>query len=273
MTKSSRSRLEEVEVFLCRASGEGSHNFRVCTTEEQVFAFYKEMFGEDQGGGIQSQIDHFHDADNWSNGGTAYACPLYCALYCATFEVWKVDDRELSVTRSESATHNAAPQAQALPQGTNVQPAGAAPSRGDKPHNWPASTDGDVAVWVSDTYGISYHDEDDKAGLAKVGRVLLSHVAQRSGCPCTVEGIEPCSYACSCAHPVMSGGCQRCAAYGSLEQRQSAARRLAESATAPSEALSALIALEQAYSNKHSPQHRAACLAQAQAVIAKVTHD
>ena len=33
--------------------------------------------------------------------------------------------------------------------------------------------------------------------------------------------------------------------------------------------LSALIALEQAYSNKHSPQHRAACLAQAQAAIAK----
>jgi hypothetical protein len=62
-------------------------------------------------------------------------------------------------------------------------------------------------------------------------RVTPSHGGERSGCPCTVEGIEPCSYACSCAHPFMSGGCQRCAAYGSLEQRQAAARRLISSAT------------------------------------------
>jgi hypothetical protein len=61
--------------------------------------------------------------------------------------------------------------------------------------------------------------------------VTPSHGGERSGCPCTVEGIEPCSYACSCAHPFMSGGCQRCAAYGSLEQRQAAARRLISSAT------------------------------------------
>ncbi len=35
--------------------------------------------------------------------------------------------------------------------------------------------------------------------------------------------------------------------------------------------LSALVALEQAYSNKHSPQHRAACLNEARAVIARAT--
>lgn len=33
--------------------------------------------------------------------------------------------------------------------------------------------------------------------------------------------------------------------------------------------LSALVSLEQAYSNSHSPQHRAACLSEAQAAIAK----
>jgi hypothetical protein len=66
---------------------------------------------------------------------------------------------------------------------------------------------------------------------AELATLAPSHGGERSGCPCTVEGIEPCSYACSCAHPFMSGGCQRCAAYGSLEQRQAAARRLISSAT------------------------------------------
>ena len=61
---------------------------------------------------------------------------------------------------------------------------------------------------------------------------LRAALATASGCPCTVEGIEPCSYACSCANPVMSGGCGRCAKYGSLEQRQTAARRLVALATA-----------------------------------------
>lgn len=48
---------------------------------------------------------------------------------------------------------------------------------------------------------------------------------QAAGCPCNY--IEPCSQACSCANPVMSGGCQRCCKYGSLEQRREAARQLA----------------------------------------------
>ena len=90
--------LDDAEVFVCRASGEGSHNFRICTNEAQVFEFYKEMWGEDHGGGIQSAIDNFRDPDNWSNQGTAYSCELYCS----TFEVWKVDDRELNTQRSES---------------------------------------------------------------------------------------------------------------------------------------------------------------------------
>lgn len=45
-------------------------------------------------------------------------------------------------------------------------------------------------------------------------------------CPCLY--IEPCHYACPCANPVMSGPCERCAGYGSLEQRKAAAKRIAE---------------------------------------------
>jgi hypothetical protein len=41
-------------------------------------------------------------------------------------------------------------------------------------------------------------------------------------------------------------------------------------AAAP-ELYSALLALEQAYSNKHSPQHRASCLIEARTVLAKVS--
>lgn len=47
-----------------------------------------------------------------------------------------------------------------------------------------------------------------------------------NGCPCTL--IDPCSYACTCAKPFMSGGCLMCCRYGSLEQRKKAAMRLAE---------------------------------------------
>jgi len=32
--------------------------------------------------------------------------------------------------------------------------------------------------------------------------------AMEPPCPCTIG--TPCTYACSCANPVMSGGCDRC---------------------------------------------------------------
>lgn len=46
-----------------------------------------------------------------------------------------------------------------------------------------------------------------------------------NGCPCRL--VTPCSINCSCADPLQSGGCERCAAYGSMEQRRSTAERLA----------------------------------------------
>lgn len=61
--------------------------------------------------------------------------------------------------------------------------------------------------------------------VAKFTTLLDSRIQEADGCPCLL--VEPCSYACSCAKPIMSGGCMRCAKYGSMEQRLNAAKRLA----------------------------------------------
>lgn len=50
-------------------------------------------------------------------------------------------------------------------------------------------------------------------------------LALDSGCPC--KRIAPCSAACTCANPLNSGGCRRCALYGSASQRNAVARRIA----------------------------------------------
>ena len=60
-----------------------------------------------------------------------------------------------------------------------------------------------------------------------------------SGCPCTL--VEPCSPRCTCANPHYSGGCSRCATYGSKEQRIAAAKRL----TTPSVPAEKLIELKE----------------------------
>jgi len=49
-----------------------------------------------------------------------------------------------------------------------------------------------------------------------------------STCPCTRA--QPCSSSCSCANPLLSGGCTRCCGYGSASQRLEAAERLAKAA-------------------------------------------
>lgn len=45
-----------------------------------------------------------------------------------------------------------------------------------------------------------------------------------ASCPCLYG--DPCSQHCSCAYPFMSGGCERCCAYGIAEQRAEHAREL-----------------------------------------------
>ena len=87
------------EVFVCRASGEGSHDFRVCADEAAVLAFYDEMFGKEADGTLDLTIKHLRDEDNWSNASTAY----HCELYCATFEVWKVDREQVAAPTSAAS--------------------------------------------------------------------------------------------------------------------------------------------------------------------------
>lgn len=91
------------DVFLCRASGEGSHDFRICPDAHAVAGFYKEMFGEDHGGGIESFWSSWNDPDDWSNEGAA----LEMSLYCATFQVWKVDPKQLSLVSDQPAPPSA----------------------------------------------------------------------------------------------------------------------------------------------------------------------
>lgn len=54
----------------------------------------------------------------------------------------------------------------------------------------------------------------------------MSIEKERTGCPCTWT--EPCGYACSCARPVMSGGCLCCCSHGSDEQRAAKAEWLSK---------------------------------------------
>lgn len=49
-------------------------------------------------------------------------------------------------------------------------------------------------------------------------------VYKNKSCPCM--WLEPCKPTCTCANPMMSGGCDRCASYGSIDQRVKAAERI-----------------------------------------------
>lgn len=67
---------------------------------------------------------------------------------------------------------------------------------------------------------------------AKIRELLSNKEREANGCPCLL--VEPCSQGCTCANPVMSGGCMRCARYGSMGQRLEAAKRLSAAASSPS---------------------------------------
>ena len=60
---------------------------------------------------------------------------------------------------------------------------------------------------------------------AELKDMLMAPLYRPEGCPCCYT--TPCSSRCTCANPVLSGGCRRCATYGSLEQRQAAAKHIA----------------------------------------------
>jgi hypothetical protein len=90
-------------LLLCCASGEGSHEFRICETEEAVYAFYTEMCGHDADGTIDGFKESYADKDRyWANEGTHF----HLDLYCAEFDVWIVDAKQL-VNENELAAAEA----------------------------------------------------------------------------------------------------------------------------------------------------------------------
>lgn len=148
-------------LFLCRASGEGTQDFRVCKDQEAVFAFYEEMCGKDQDGTIDSIKDTFADSDHWSGDGYN---SFSLDLYMAQFEVWKVDAKEVSAPLPESQQRKFSPkfecEATSGCQLTNNQcvevgyciykaghPAPAAPAEGQTPR-----TDSELRICPSMDY-------------------------------------------------------------------------------------------------------------------------
>jgi hypothetical protein len=79
------------------------------------------------------------------------------------------------------------------------------------------------------------YSEDFGKWLCNQYRLAMNkgiEMAQRqpmpSVCPCQILPAEKCRESCSCANPVLSGGCDRCCAYGSGLQQLTAARRAIE---------------------------------------------
>lgn len=71
-------------------------------------------------------------------------------------------------------------------------------------------------------------DKEDASGQS---RSTVGLGAGGSGCPCLY--VTPCSPNCTCAKPFMSGGCSRCARWGSPEQQRKMAESLAAKIDAP----------------------------------------
>lgn len=80
-------------------------------------------------------------------------------------------------------------------------------------------------------------DPFDRTGVADRYAAPTPLAAAIATCPCLL--IEPCSDMCSCRRPFMSGGCIRCATYGSLEQQTTAARFIANAIAAYPRAVAA----------------------------------
>lgn len=88
------------------------------------------------------------------------------------------------------------------------------------PVEWPET----LEVWRTKNGSLECNEGVAKLLLSRVSRTYHRDGAAKS-CPC--YWTTPCSTNCSCANPVMSGGCERCCAYGNDEQRKNAAVRLA----------------------------------------------
>lgn len=51
--------------------------------------------------------------------------------------------------------------------------------------------------------------------------------ATATRCACEVPQVPACSESCTCRTPLLSGGCNRCASYGSKEQQIGSAKAIA----------------------------------------------
>ena len=86
----------------------------------------------------------------------------------------------------------------------------------------------DVRGWLCDLHNQAYVKAQRRldAALALPCPHTQAAAREANGCPCCYG--SPCSEQCTCARPMMSGGCGRCARYGSEEQQRDAARVLIE---------------------------------------------
>lgn len=91
---------------------------------------------------------------------------------------------------------------------------------GEDSKPWTGTDFDELMTWARNLDNAGPHQTDcgghSVAALGSFGRAR---------CACTLA--EPCSRNCSCANSVMSGGCYRCASYGSEEQRQGMAEFIA----------------------------------------------
>lgn len=73
---------------------------------------------------------------------------------------------------------------------------------------------------------MNYHKKQEQTmdELRQELYMVKQQFDKSNGCPCVL--VEPCSKMCTCASPVLSGGCRRCARYGSVAQRVGAAQQL-----------------------------------------------
>ena len=60
-------------------------------------------------------------------------------------------------------------------------------------------------------------------GAAYLAANHITNVEKRDLKNCACAWVKPCEPCCTCANPVMSGGCSRCCRYGSDEQRKAVA--------------------------------------------------
>ncbi len=85
-----------------------------------------------------------------------------------------------------------------------------------------SSEDDEAAEWLDSNDGRLFMGASPAATSSPSG----DKPSYPAVCPCTLVG--PCEPHCTCADPLKSGGCRRCASYGSAEQRLGMAQWIAD---------------------------------------------